>query len=225
MLLVTSDAVDAGVKQYRIHPWRLYVLLLILCAGLGVVIGFFVFEKDIIGEKNSEIKAGQESIALLEEQKTELEQQIASLNESIQILSDTVNQKTQSETLLSEQLEKQTLPTEFPLTGSASVEEITEGEPMCLFTATAGAMVVATAGGTVMAVNDDSEFGHSVWIDHGNGYITIYLNQGEVKVKQGEEVTQGTTLFVISDDNSKFGYQMMLDNTYINPMDMLSISG
>jgi murein DD-endopeptidase MepM/ murein hydrolase activator NlpD len=225
MLLVTSDAVDANLKQYRLHPWLLYTVLLVLCAGLGVMIGFFLFEQDMIGEKNTEILAGQESIAALEEEKTQLEQQIASLNESVQILSDTVNQKTQSESLLSEQLEKQSLPTEFPLTGSASVEEITEGNPMCLFTATSGSMVVATAGGTVTAVNDDSEYGHSVWIDHGNGYVTIYLNQGEVKVKQGEEITQGTTLFVISDDNSKFGYQMMLDDAYIDPMDMLSISG
>ena len=96
---------------------------------------------------------------------------------------------------------------------------------MCIFTAAAGAMAVSTASGTVIAVNDDSEYGHNIWIDHGNGYVTIYRNQGDVKVKQGEEVTQGTTLFLISDENSKLGYQMMKDGVYINPMDMLVISG
>ncbi|MGN0168790.1 MAG: murein hydrolase activator EnvC family protein [Acetatifactor sp.] len=225
MLLVTSDAVDAGVKQYRLHPGLLYGMLLLLCIAIGVLIGYFVYEQDAMMEKETESMKQQEAIALLEQEKAELETQVASLNETVQILSDTVNQKTQSENQLSEQLEKQTTPTEFPLTGSASMEEVTEGDPMCIFTAAAGAMVVSTASGTVVAVNDDSEYGHNIWIDHGNGYVTIYRNQGDVKVKQGEEVTQGTTLFLISDENSKLGYQMMKDGAYINPMDMLVISG
>ena len=86
-------------------------------------------------------------------------------------------------------------------------------------------MVVATAGGTVTAVNDDSEYGHNIWVDHGNGYVTIYRNSGEVKVKQGEAVTQGTTLFLITGENSKLGYQMLKDGVYIDPMEMLNISG
>ena len=63
----------------------------------------------------------------------------------------------QNENELSATLEKQSLPTEFPLTGSASMEEVTEGEPMCIFHASVGTTVVAAASGTVMAVNDDGE--------------------------------------------------------------------
>lgn len=225
MLLVTSDAVDAGVKQYRFHPKFMYALLLILCVLIGGVAGCFVYEQDNLEERRRETEKQQETISLLEQEKAELEAQIAALNETVQILSDTVNQKTQSENQLAEQLEKQATPTEFPLTGSASMEETTEGEPMCIFTAATGTMVVSTASGTVMAVNDEGEYGHNIWIDHGNGYVTIYRNQGEVKVKQGETVTQGTTLFVIGEENNKLGYQMMKDGAYINPMDMLVISG
>jgi len=88
-----------------------------------------------------------------------------------------------------------------------------------------GVTVVATASGTVSAVNDDGEYGHSVWVDHGNGYITIYRNQGEVIVKQGDTVAQGTTIYMIGEENTKLGYQMLKDGNYISPMDMLSISG
>lgn len=86
-------------------------------------------------------------------------------------------------------------------------------------------MVVATAGGTVINVNDDSEYGHNVWIDHGNGYVTIYRNKGTVTVKQGDKVVQGTTLFLIDEDSTQLGYQMMRDNVYISPMELLAISG
>lgn len=225
MVILASDAVDTGIEQFRYHPWVWRVILLILCIFMGAALGYFYFEKEVWAEKNRETAAQQEQIAALEQEKADLENQVASLEETVQILSETINQKTQNETQLSEQLEKQTLPTEFPLTGSATMEEAAEGDPICIFTAVSGAMVVATAGGTVTAVNDDSEYGHNVWVDHGNGYVTIYRNSGEVKVKQGEKVTQGTTLFLIDDENSKLGYQMLKDGVYINPMEMLAISG
>lgn len=225
MVLLTSDAVDTGVEQIHYHPWILWIVILILCVFLGAFLGYFYYEKDVLLERDQGAAAQQEEIERLEQEKTDLESEIASLKETVQILSETVTQKTQNENQLTEQLEKQTTPTEFPLTGSATMEMATEGDPMCIFSAADGAMVVATAGGTVTAVNDDSEYGHNIWVDHGNGYVTIYRNSGEVKVKQGEAVTQGTTLFLITGENSKLGYQMLKDGVYIDPMEMLNISG
>lgn len=225
IVLLASDAVNAGVEQIHYHPWGPWIVILILCVFLGAFLGYFYFVEGLRTEMDGVSSAQQEQIAQLEQEKAELESEIVSLNETIQILSTTVNQKTQNENQLSEQLEKQTMPTEFPLTGMATMEMTSEGEPMCIFTATAGAMVVATAKGTITAVNDDSEYGHNIWVDHGNGYVTVYRSSGEVKVKQGETVTQGTTLFLISDENSKLGYQMLKDGAYIDPMEMLAISG
>ena len=84
---------------------------------------------------------------------------------------------------------------------------------------------MATASGTVSAINDDAEYGHNVWVDHGNGYITIYRNQGEANVRLGDSVSRGTTLFIVGEKNTKFAYQIMKDNAYINPIDMLDIKG
>lgn len=232
VVIVTSDAVDVGMKQFRIRPWVLQTIILILCIIIGALIGFIVYEKDsweqgsvLKSEEQEALTALEKEQETLEKEKAELEIKIAELNETVQILSETVNQKTQNEELLSEQLNRQSIPTECPLTGSATMEEASEGDPMCIFSGTSGSMVVATAGGTVIAVNDDGEYGHNVWVDHGNGYVTIYRNQGEVKVKQGQTVRQGNTLMLIDDENSKLGYQMMKDSAYINPMELLNISG
>lgn len=225
VVIVTSDAVDASVKQYRIRPWILQTVILILCAVIGALIGYFVYEEKLWEAARQRSTEQQAAVEELEEEKTQLLSQIEGLNDQIQILSDTVNRKVQNENELTAVLEGQSLPTEFPLTGSASMQEITEGDPMVVFTASAGTMVVATASGTVTAVNDDPEYGHSVWIDHGNGYVTIYRNSGDATVKQGDEVAQGTTLFLIGDNNGALGYQMMQDGVYIDPMDVLAISG
>lgn len=236
VVIVTSDAVDANVKQFRIKPWMLKVLILVLCVVIGAMIGYIIHEEQIWATMNQNNLAQQEllqtQLQMLEDEKTELaeknkelETQITELNGTVQILSDTVNEKVENEAKLTEQLEKQSLPTEFPLTGSASMEEGTEGEVICIFNASVGTTVVATASGTVTAVNDDEEYGRNVWIDHGNGYITVYRNQGEAMVKQGDTVVQGSTLFLVGEDNTKLGYQMLKDGSYINPTEMLSISG
>ncbi len=232
VVIVTSDAVDANVKQFRIKPWMVQLLTGVLCVIIGATIGYFIYEEKLweIARQHSDelqtvMKELEDDKLALEAEKTALQTEIASLNDQIQILSETVNQKVQSENELKALLDAQKLPTEFPLTGSASMQEQQEGELICVFTASEGIMVVATAGGIVTAVNDDTEYGHNVWIDHGNGYMTIYRNKGDVIVKQGDEVVQGTTLFLIGEDNTALGYQMMKDGTYINPMDMLAISG
>lgn len=233
VVIVTSDATDAGMRQFRIRSWIPRTILLAGCVAVGAVIGYVCFASGVRSEQKDQMaiqaeltaKLEQEKAAL-EQEKAEMESQIASMYETIQVLSDTVNQKIQNENMLTEQLQKQFMPTEFPLTGSgATMEETTEGDPMCIFTASGNAMVIATAKGTVTAVNNDSTYGHNVWVDHGNGYVTIYRNAGEVKVKQGETVTQGTTLFLMDGESNRLGYQMLKDGVYINPMDVLMISG
>ena len=238
VVIVTSDAADSRMKQFRIRPWILQVIIVILCVIIGTLIGYFTYEKDIWAAEAEQTQAQDDEIKVLTQEKSALENQVSSLdeeikslndeivtlNEKIRILSETVSQKVETENTLSEQLEKRFLPTRLPLSERASMDEVTE-DMTCIFTAAADAMVVATADGTVSVVSEDPEYGHNVWIDHGNGYTTIYRNQGAVKVKQGESVTQGTTLFLITDESSKLGYQMMKDGAYVNPMDMLDISG
>lgn len=236
VIIVTSDAVDANVKQFRIKPWLLQTLIIVVCIVVGAVLGYFVYEKEVwevanrrVNEQKAIVAEKEEEIARLEEElsnlQTESEAEIECLNNKINILSETVNQKTATEEELTNQLAQLAIPDDYPLTGSATMEEDTEGDPACIFTASEGITVVATASGTVTAINEDAEYGNSVWVDHGNGYITIYRNQGTVNVKLGDTVAQGTTIYIIGENNQKFKYQIMKDETYINPMDMLSISG
>ena len=89
----------------------------------------------------------------------------------------------------------------------------------------AGNLVIATAKGTVISVNDDVVYGHNVWIDHGNGYVTIYRNASNPMVKQGDTVYQGTTIFVLDAASTQVGYQMMKDGEYVNPLDVIDIKG
>jgi septal ring factor EnvC (AmiA/AmiB activator) len=232
LIMITSDATDGKTRVLRLNSHWLQLGFLVLCILVGSAAGYVYFESELyeVHEDNSaamtQLEAQvQELTDLNQQQSKDWDSEKADLENKIRVLSDTVNQKTLVEEELKATIAKESTPTEFPLTGSASVEVSTQGDPICIFTATKGTTVVAAAKGTVTAVNDDAEYGHNVWIDHGNGYITIYRNQGESVVEVGDIVAQGTTLFLIGDENTKLGYQMMKDGSYINPMDMLTING
>lgn len=130
LLLVTSDAVDAGLKQYRIHPWFLYLLILLLAAAIGVLIGFCSYEREAVAEQQAEVARQQELVVQLEQEKAGMTAEIATLSEEVQILSDTVNQKVQAESQLSEQLEKQGAADGISVDRFRFHGGTTEGEPM-----------------------------------------------------------------------------------------------
>ena len=117
------------------------------------------------------------------------------------------------------------LPKGFPLSGSAAMEEAEEGDPMLIFTATQGVNIITTGTGTVLSVDMDEEYGTKIVVDHGNGYISIYRNNGTALVKTGEELGKGYILFTVGEENQKLGYQIMKSDTYIDPMQIIDING
>lgn len=232
VVLVTSDATDASVRQFRIRSWALWILICVLCVIAGILIGYIAYEERIwvamdnrSDVQTQQINTLQEANAGLRSEKLGLESEIADLNKTVQILSDTINQNTKTIQELQEVLDKQSTPTEFPLSGSAAMETADGEEKMCIFTVAVGNTVTATATGTVTDVEKDEEFGYRIVIDHGNGYVTIYRNGSDPLVKQGDSVYVGRALYEITKKHEKMGYQIMKDGGYIDPEEMLAISG
>ena len=94
-----------------------------------------------------------------------------------------------------------------------------------IFAASEGINVIASGTGTVLSVDVDVDYGNVVSIDHGNGYISIYRNNGTPVVKAGNEITRGAILYVVGEDNAELGYSIIKDDTYIEPMEMIEING
>lgn len=236
VFIVTSDDADAGVKQFRIKSWVVRTAVIIVCVLIGAALGYVIYEEQIWDRANSKIDEYKKTVETLEKnledlevQKTELaseyEKEIQGLNDKLTIMSETINQKVVEVEELTAQIEAMYQPTRLPITGSVTIEEVNEGDPMCIFYASEGAMVIATASGSVTELVEEATGEFRVVIDHGNGYTTIYRNQSAPKVKFGDMITQGDTVFVIDVVNTKFSYQVMQDDVYIDPMTMMQISG
>ncbi len=236
MVIVTSDAVDGQVRHLRFNHWVTQILMVIFCVVIGYVAGLIIYGEqyksriwDTANRRIEEIQAEneqlQEQLTAAESEKMDIQSEVIALTSKIDLLSDTVNQKTEEMDALKQTIEGQGIPSCFPLTGSASIVEITEEEPTCILNSTEGTAVVATATGVVTEVGEDTDYGNRVVVDHGNGYVTIYRNKGECMVKVGDTVVQKSALFYIGSGNTRLGYQIQQDGAYINPIQMMDISG
>ena len=171
----------------------------------------------------------------LELEKGELQSEIAKLEETVSILSDTVNQKVEAEQALEAEKEEEHIPKGFPMSGTAQIKEETnddeaqmrasEERKEIIFSAAAGTNVISSGAGTVLSVGEDVEYGNLISIDHGNGYVSVYRNGGNPMVKEGNEVTRGAILYVIDDENTDTGYSIRKDDTYVDPMELIEING
>ena len=225
ILIYTTDAVDADMKQVRIHPWVLAGVTLIVCCVLGAVIGYAVYEGELWGRIREHDASQNAALIAAQDEKDALQEKIDEQDAKIEMLSITIQDQTQQIADLQAQIAEQSVPTDYPLTGSASMTVITDGDPMVEFTATEGSTVVAAGKGVVTAVEEDEVYGSRVVIDHGNGYVSIYRNKGESLVKAGDEVASGTTLFMVTEDNRQLGYQIKENDVYIDPTTIIAIKG
>jgi len=104
-------------------------------------------------------------------------------------------------------------------------ENIVEKEiPTVVFGVKKETQIVAAGAGEVKSVEELAE-GTCVMIDHGNGYVSVYLFKGTAKVKPGDEVLRGTLLFEVTGNNAKFSFQILENGDYVNPMDLMEIHG
>jgi len=151
----------------------------------------------------------------------------ATLNSKITVLSETVSKKMATEDAISQEESENAMPKGFPLSGTATMEEITDAEehPMLEFTAADGVNIVSTGTGVVLSIDADEQYGNKIVIDHGNGYQSIYRNSGTPLVKTGETLGKGYILFTVGEDNTKLGYEITQNEEYIDPMTLIEING
>ena len=104
-------------------------------------------------------------------------------------------------------------------------ETVVEQEiPTVVFGVKKETQIVAAGAGEVKSVESGAD-GTSVMIDHGNGYVSVYLFKGNAKVKVGDEVLRGTLLFEVTSNNAKFSFQILENGNYVNPMELMEIHG
>lgn len=85
-----------------------------------------------------------------------------------------------------------------------------------------GCSVSAAASGTVTDVGKKS-YGNTVTIDHGNGFVSVYAQLGDVNVKEGDEIEQGAVIGIVGESTGEnvtkphLHYELIKDSKPVNP--------
>jgi len=89
------------------------------------------------------------------------------------------------------------------------------------YTTPVGSPVLAVADGTVVAADDLFYEGNAVFIDHGDGLISMYFHLADIKVEAGQEVKKGHTLGRVGSTGRATGPHLFFGvrwhNARINP--------
>ena len=241
-VMIMSDSAKKHHREFHIRAGAVGAVSVFAFALFVAAICYVVYSSITLSDSMERSRKQLDQIAQLKEaneqlelEKGELQSEIAKLEETVSILSDTVNQKVEAEQALEAEKEEEHIPKGFPMSGTAQIKEETnddeaqmrasEERKEIIFSAAAGTNVISSGAGTVLSVGEDVEYGNLISIDHGNGYVSVYRNGGNPMVKEGNEVTRGAILYVIDDENTDTGYSIRKDDTYVDPMELIEIIG
>ncbi|MDD6810768.1 MAG: M23 family metallopeptidase [Lachnospiraceae bacterium] len=224
-LMLFVDSKEGRIRQMGIGPRAVESLAVLMLFAVVILGSGFYFSQKKVQELEKESAKQAETITKLEEENQDLVDLREELTDKVTILSDTINQKVEEEEALAQAEAEAHMPIGFPLSSSAAVSEEENEDKMVVFTGSEGNSVIASAAGTVVSITTDSIYDRCIKIDHGNGYVSIYRNNGTEMVKEGDEVVRGAILFVIGEENTELGYQIQYEEKNIDPMEFIDIDG
>ena len=221
-----KEKIIAWIKSHKLF---LAIIGCILFAGLIVRIVMLEREKASLLSEVDHLNAQKEEMSLVAARDKE------EMQEQITLLPNQVAEQIAKDEMEAEKFYPNGLPVSGKVTitskpeesGETPLAELPDDElrTIVIFGAKPGAKVMAAGSGKVLSVKTDPEFGYVVRIDHGNGYVTVYRYNDVPKIKEGDDVTKGQLLFEVNYASDRVGYQVLYDNEYINPMDVMEISG
>ncbi|WP_313953201.1 peptidoglycan DD-metalloendopeptidase family protein [Accumulibacter sp.] len=118
------------------------------------------------------------------------------------------------------------LPAQGRLTGRFGVRRFFNGEPRSPhagfdIAVARGAPVTAPADGTVLAVDDYFFNGKTVFVDHGNGLISMYCHLDQTNVQPGQAIGKGQRLGLAGMTGRATGphlhWSVILNGAMVNP--------
>ena len=218
-------------KQYSITMRNsiFWTALIAICVVIGIIIGVLAFESRIVLHFTNEAIQTRNDYAELQRAHDRLKLENDNLQAEVQVLTDTLQAKVLLEEQKAKEEAEKKIPDGFPVTGTVAKAEMSEYDSeldmAAYYTASVDSVIVATAEGQVLSVRQTAYEFYEVQVDHGNGYVSIYTNKVKPIIEEGSNVTAGTPLYYVGEDNTFLKYQITYNGALVNVYDVMQIAG
>ncbi len=226
-VMLAKEHEDGRITTHHIGPALVEFISVVLGIVFLVFVCLLIYDSIVIKDLRTQLVNQIVENNELTDQNEFLLVENDTLSSKVAVLSETVTKKAANESAITTEETENAIPKGFPLSGETSTmtSDMDGDNPIIKFSASTGINIVSSGTGTVIAIEDDIDYGNRIIIDHGNGYKSIYRNSGKVLVKTGDSIGKGYILFAIDNSNTDIGYQIMLNDAYIDPMDVIEING
>ena len=173
------------------------------------------------------LRASEENVRILEEK-------LKAGEKELEAVSSSLNSRNEELSGIKEKIENEHVPKKYPMRGNGVIvmpeedaEEVENPLPetAVYFKMFEGSKAVATGDGNIESITEDERYGTLIEIDHGNGYHSFYYGKGLVMVEQGQEIGGGDVLIYFNEDEHTFVYLIKNGSEYVDPMELMDISG
>ena len=205
-------------------------MMLVCTVILGVLLALLLVYVIHNGARNREheeqVESLNELITTLSEDNIVLQAQIEQLDQSLRETNKQISEKENIDMAEDEEQALRYIPSSLPVNSNSMPSAYDKEKKCIMFEAGSGAHVVAAGEGVVTYAGDSvEEGGYLVTVDHGNGYETDYYCKAAPIVKEKNEVTRGTTLFILDQDSGRLMYRIRYEGDFIDPYTVMNISG
>lgn len=221
-------------KQFQISLFFLrliVVLFLVFC----IAIGWFIYQFSTEHRKQEALRA---QLIAQEEMTQQLKAENKTLrqnNKEKEIKDKTTEETAETEGVKSERpkatsepVKDSTYPSLYPSKGSGVLKsKFSPEQPFISINAYTGGTIIAAGDGTVITVSSDEAYKHIIEIKHDSGYTTRYLchKEAELKVAEGTQVKAGDILLNVTADDTQLDYQIVYENSPVDPLTVIDAKG
>lgn len=230
-ILVVSN-LDRKSRQFHITrstPYLLIFFMLLICTAAGGVFTQFAAKDLQISELLEQSKNQEQLTESLEAEKVALEIRTQELIEENTALEQALKLKLNDQKeAKAEPDSDSTFPSLYPASSAGVLtSEFSEEHPYISIAANKGSNIIAAGDGRVTAIDSDNDYSHIIEIEYESGYKTRYLygHNAELEVEENSQVHGGDTLFTITRDGTELDYQVLYEDTPVNPVLVIEAKG